>query len=61
MSRLTEHFIDIRNQRDELEERLIEMERTPGITFQDVRVVRRELEQLNHRLQWESRAKGMGL
>ena len=61
MSRMGEHFISIQNRRNDLEARLIEMERTPGMTFQDLRVIRRELEQLDHQLQWEQHARTMGI
>jgi hypothetical protein len=44
------------NERDRLVERLALLEATPGTTFMEARILRREIEQMEHRLIWLDRA-----
>ncbi len=50
------YFINLENELAEKQDQLYLLESQPGITFQEVRVLRREIEQLQHRLLWRSRA-----
>jgi hypothetical protein len=53
-------FNDLRqateNERDRLVEKLALLEATPGTTFMEDRILRREIEQMEHRLIWLDRA-----
>jgi hypothetical protein len=40
------------NERDHLVEKLALLEATPGTTFMEARILRREIEQMEHRLIW---------
>lgn len=46
----------VRVERDRAEKRLKALEATEGSTFQERRILQRELEQLEHRLIWFDRA-----
>jgi len=54
---LDAHFINMENELTEKQDQLYLLESQPGITFQEVRVLRREIEQLQHRLLWRERAR----
>lgn len=53
---LKAHFDNIQIERDLAEEQLRIAESTPGVTFEEVRVLRRNLEHLEHQLLWRSAA-----
>ena len=55
MSLLDAHFANLQLERDDLEHRLRVAETNPDSTFEEVRVLRRNLEQLEHRLLWRHR------
>ena len=54
---LDAHFINMENELLALQDKLYLAESQPGVTFQEVRVLRREIEQLQHRLLWRERAR----
>ena len=56
MGLMKTHFINMQDELLELQERLHLAESTPGTTFMEVRVLRREVEQLQHRLLWRDKA-----
>jgi hypothetical protein len=48
-------------ERDRLVEKLALLEATPGTTFMEARILRREIEQMEHRLIWFDMAPWGGL
>jgi len=47
-----ERYSDLQQQRDELAHKIELARSTPGITFQDLRVIQRQLEQIEHQMLW---------
>ena len=56
MSEFNSHRKAIETEMDRLVEKLALLEATPGTTFMEARILRREIEQMEHRLIWLDRA-----
>lgn len=53
---LSAHFANIQIERDLTYDRLLAAESSGNSTFEEVRILRRQLEQLEHQLMWRSLA-----
>jgi hypothetical protein len=56
MSEFNSHREAVETERDRLVEKLALLESTPGTTLMEARILRRGIEQMEHRLIWLDRA-----